>query len=61
MEAQTIRIETLERKLDEVLSVLHSARGGWRTLMLIGGAAGAALAAVLKVISLFGGSLHLTK
>lgn len=30
----------LDRKLDQVLAQLAEARGGWRTLMLIGGAAG---------------------
>ena len=27
-------------KLDEVLAAMNEARGGWKTLMLIGGAAG---------------------
>lgn len=27
-------------KLDELLLTLHEARGGWRTLMMVGGAAG---------------------
>lgn len=30
----------LDQKLDMVLNQLAQARGGWRTLMLIGGAAG---------------------
>lgn len=30
----------LDRKLDQVLAQLAEARGGWRTLMLLGGAAG---------------------
>jgi hypothetical protein len=30
----------LDRKLDQVLFQMAEARGGWRTLMLIGGAAG---------------------
>lgn len=30
----------LQQKLDKVLAQLAEARGGWRTLMLLGGAAG---------------------
>lgn len=30
----------LNDKLDEVLRTMHEAQGGWRTLMVIGGAAG---------------------
>ncbi|AWL03414.1 hypothetical protein ACFOHT_04940 [Massilia oculi] len=32
--------QELDQKLDRVLNQLAQARGGWRTLMLIGGAAG---------------------
>lgn len=38
-ELRTTNVE-LDRKLDQVLAQLAEARGGWRTLMLIGGAAG---------------------
>ncbi|MEH6435768.1 hypothetical protein [Massilia sp. DD77] len=30
----------LNDKLDEVLRTMHEAQGGWRTLMVVGGAAG---------------------
>jgi len=30
----------LNDKLDEVLRTMHAAQGGWRTLMVVGGAAG---------------------
>ena len=41
----------LDRKLDQVLSQLAEARGGWRTLMLIGGAAGSLGSAVTWLVS----------
>lgn len=36
----------LTLKLDQVLATLAEARGGWRTLMVVGGAASAATAAL---------------
>lgn len=33
------RIQTVDSKLDEVLKKLSEAKGGWRTLMWLGGAA----------------------
>lgn len=41
----------LDRKLDQVLAQLAEARGGWRTLMLIGGAAGTIGSAATWLIS----------
>lgn len=38
-------------KLDRVLEQLAQARGGWRTLMLIGGAAGSLGSAITWLIS----------
>jgi hypothetical protein len=38
-------------KLDKVLAQLAEARGGWRTLMLIGGAAGSIGSAITWVLS----------
>lgn len=35
------RVERIENKLDEIITSIHEAKGGWKTLMLIGGAAGA--------------------
>ncbi len=29
-------------KIDQILTAMHEARGGWRTLMMVGGAAGTA-------------------
>lgn len=43
------RIKTVDGKLDEVLSKLSEAKGGWRLLMALGGAA----ATVGAVISWF--------
>ena len=40
------RIKTVDGKLDEVLSKLSEAKGGWRTLMWLGGA-GATVGAML--------------
>lgn len=41
----------LQQKLDKVLAQLAEARGGWRTLMLIGGAAGSIGSAVTWLVS----------
>lgn len=37
-----LRVTNAEQnaKLDQLLLTLHEARGGWRTLMMVGGAAG---------------------
>lgn len=44
LKAAVARLDTINtaqsEKLDKVLAQLAEARGGWRTLMLIGGAAG---------------------
>lgn len=36
-------------KLDEINTTLATAKGGWRTLMMIGGAAGAVIAVINQV------------
>lgn len=36
-------------KLDEINTTLATAKGGWRTLMMIGGAAGAVIAIINQV------------
>lgn len=41
----------LQQKLDRVLDQLAQARGGWRTLMLIGGAAGSLGSVVTWLVS----------
>lgn len=45
--------EALAKKLDDVLTVMSEARGGWRTLMVIGGAAGSVGAGLAWAISHF--------
>lgn len=40
LEALERRCETMESKLDSIIKTLSEARGGWRALMIIGGAAG---------------------
>jgi hypothetical protein len=42
--------EQLALKLDQVIETLAQARGGWRTLMVVGGAASAATAALSWII-----------
>lgn len=44
---------TQDEKLDRVLSTLSEARGGWRTLMLVGGAASAAGGFISWVVTHF--------
>jgi hypothetical protein len=43
------RTERIEMKLDAVAETLAQARGGWKTLMLVAGIAGAAGAIVSKI------------
>lgn len=43
----------LTAKVDQVLLALSEARGGWRTLMLVGGAASSAGAAVAWIVQHF--------
>lgn len=45
--------EALASKLDNVLTVMSEARGGWRTLLAIGGAAGTLGAGIAWVIEHF--------
>lgn len=42
MRAQTARIEAMQEQLAQVLTALSEAKGGWRTLMWLGGAAATA-------------------
>ncbi len=42
MEAQNVKLEAMSAQLDRVLSTLSEARGGWKTLMWIGGASASA-------------------
>ncbi len=47
------RVERIENKLDEIITSIHEAKGGWKTLMLIGGAAGAMGAFLGKFLPFF--------
>jgi hypothetical protein len=47
-------IREMRRELTEIRRVLAEARGGWKTLMLVGGAAGAAGAAMAKLAGFLG-------
>ena len=44
----------MRHELAEIRQTLAEARGGWKTLMLVGGAAGAAGAAMAKLAAMFG-------
>lgn len=55
------QIETLRFQMEQVLQELHEikatlaeAKGGWRMLMMMGGAGAAFGAAVVKVLAIFG-------
>lgn len=39
MRAQTEKLEAMQQQLTQVLEALSEAKGGWRTLMWLGGAA----------------------
>ncbi len=39
MRAQTEKLESMQKQLTQVLEALSEAKGGWRTLMWLGGAA----------------------
>lgn len=43
-------VSGLDSKMDEVLREIHTAKGGWKTLMLVGGMAGAVGAIVGKFL-----------
>lgn len=45
------RLEAVEEKLDQVLETLQHARGGWRMLMIVGGACAAVGSVVTAVWS----------
>lgn len=51
------RQSTMDAKIDLVLTQLSEARGGWRILMLVGGAAGSLGAGLSWVWQTFKGSL----
>jgi hypothetical protein len=47
-------LREMRRELVEIRRVLSEAKGGWKTLMLVGGAAGAAGALMAKVAGVVG-------
>lgn len=44
------RLERLEEKMDELLTIVHSARGGWRMLVMVSGVSAALGAAALNLL-----------
>lgn len=56
VEASDARIEKLEAKVDEILRILNEAKGGWRMLLMVGGAVGVVMAFTLKILGAFVGS-----
>ena len=58
LKARMIRVEhdqaDMARDLKAIRSSLDQARGGWKTLMLVGGLAGAVGALVTKVVPFLG-------
>lgn len=50
------RLEKLEGKVEEILRILNEAKGGWRVLLMVGGAVGAAVAITLKLWGLIVGA-----
>jgi len=49
IEALQKEIAELRQEIKQISKILHEARGGWRTLMLLGGAAGAVGATIAKL------------
>lgn len=47
-------LREMRHELSEIRQTLAEARGGWKTLMLVGGAAGVAGALFAKLSALFG-------
>lgn len=59
MRAAEMRAADMQQKVDEMHKMLMQAQGGWRVMVMVGGAAAAAGALVSKVVSVvwpFGGS-----
>lgn len=49
--AMTTAVAALTKKVEEISETLTEAKGGWRMLMLVGGAAGSVGAALAWIIS----------
>lgn len=49
IEALQKEISELRQEIKQISKILNEARGGWRTMMLLGGAAGAVGAAIAKL------------
>lgn len=52
IEALKDRLDKMEPKLDKILETLAQARGGWKTLMMVAGVAGAMGAFAAKIAGL---------
>lgn len=44
------RLERIEAQMDELLNIVHSARGGWRMLILVSGVSAALGAGALNLL-----------
>ena len=51
MRAQSVKLDDMRAQLEQVLAALSEAKGGWRTLMLLGGAAASAGGLISWVLS----------
>lgn len=49
----TEKVDKLSAEIAEIHDILTQARGGWKMMLLIGGAAGAVIAFVFKVFGLW--------
>lgn len=49
IQALEARMKIVEGKIDTVISILTQAKGGWKTLMWVGGACSALTAGLLKL------------
>jgi len=54
IETLKIGLADVQKDIKSILSTLSEARGGWKTLMLVGGIAGAVGALLGKLISITG-------
>jgi hypothetical protein len=48
------RVETANDKLDKISETLATAKGGWRMLLMVGGAVAAVVAVIAGIANLFG-------
>lgn len=55
MESHSERLDRIETKLDVLTNYIQQQKGGWKTLLLIGGAAGTAGAILTKLLAMMKG------